>query len=250
LKFYGSAHIRFSKGLIERDTYVVNETILKEKSYYFGSRDSEAIELPVGVRKFKFAYQLPLTLPHSVKGDKGYIRYGVQVLLKRPFFSSDWEYGEFFHVGSCLDVKLQPELNCSVNFEGRSSNGDKPLIMKVQLQKTGFILGENIPVHVELINKSSSVISFTCFEIKLIEHYSSPTYHQSKLHQENVGFATAKGVDMRSEDSFDTLVAISKDLQVSNVTKTLISMNITYELWISAGGAKVKIPIVIGPVCC
>jgi hypothetical protein len=251
LTIYGSAYVNFTKGCLQPKNHIIREEYLDENLYFFGSKDSKALELPVGVRIFKFAYVLPSVLPHSLEGSYGSITYFVKVTLVRPTFKFNWSDQQPFKVASLYDVKLCPEFNRPLVYEDRLNDwfdNTKPLILKVQLPKKGFALGEEIPIRVELINKSSSRIRSTNFEIKQSENYCGRRYGASKICQETVATARSGGVEMKSETSFDVNIKIPHDLQVSSMIPKKHAFEINYELWISAGGVKIKIPIVIGPV--
>lgn len=251
LVVFGEANHRFSKGTLQSTTYVVREQYLKEETFYFGSKNGQAVELPVGVRNFQFTFQLPPDLPQSGEG----IQYGVKVVLIRPW-SIEKTVVRTFEIARLLDLKLHPIFNQPIEVEKKWTRmfdlaGSKSLVMKIRLPRTAFVLGETFLAHVEFINLSSAnfVSSFGLKEIKTYRCYST-----KKIKKKSIAYFPCEDVNRKSEKAFDVKVNIPKNLQTSNLREVKLALERSFVLYISArtdwetNGPKIKIPIIIGTV--
>lgn len=72
------------------------------------------MHLEPGEYKYDYQIRLPTGLPTSIEAQYGYIRYGLQVVLDRPRFSSDQKFAETFTVIKPLNLNNDITLRVSM----------------------------------------------------------------------------------------------------------------------------------------
>lgn len=239
-------------------TYHAEQKYLNSVSYLFGSKDGDNVEVPLGLHRYNFACPLPAPIPYSVEGKHGYVRYKVDANLDIPW-AFDLQSERAFNVVRYDDLNLFPELRLPCEFEEIKTFcclfcKSDPLIIKVRLPRTGFALGEKIPVGVELINKSSTEVSHTIFTLKRVDrfHCDSP-FEKTKEIKEEVVEVRGKGAKGGETVKYEQPIEIPHVLMLSNNRYCSI-FTITYELRLTAetGGMSVSpgiyIPVTIGSV--
>lgn len=157
------------------------------------------------------------------------------------------------------DLNSYPELRLPVEFEEIKTFcclfcKSEPLMVKVRIPKTGFALGEKIPVRVEMINKSSTDVSHTTFTLKRVETFNSVSPREKqRIVKEEVTEARSLGVKGGETVNLEELIEIPQILMISN-NRYCNVFQITYELKFTAEtvgmsvSPDVHIPITIGSV--
>ena len=254
----GEATCRWTEGGGRRTTNFAGEQkYLNSVTYLFGSKDGENSEVPVGIHVYHFVCQLPSVIPYSIEGQYGHIRYKVDVNLDIPW-AFDLHEEKPFTVARFDDLKLFPELELPIEMEEIKvfcccwCKSD-PLIIKVRLPKTGFGLGEKIPVNVEIINRSSKDVLETTFAIKRVDKFNSTSPEKQRELKEKVAYTTARGAKVGETVSFVEHIEVPLILMASNSRYCEI-FQISYELKFSAEtegmtvSPEIHIPITIGTV--
>lgn len=224
-------------------------------TYLFGSKDGENIEVPTGIHTYNFVCQLPSAIPYSVEGQHGHVRYKVDANLDIPW-AFDLHAELPFTVVRFDDLKLYPELGLPVEMEEIKVFcccwcKSEPLILKVRLPKTGYALGEKIPVNVEIINKSSTDVLETSYAIKRVDRFNSLSPEKQRELKEKVVLTTSRGAKAGETVSFEELVEIPLILMTSNSRYCKV-FQISYELKFTAEtdgmsmSPEIHIPITIG----
>lgn len=239
-------------------TYHGEEKYLNSISYLFGSKDGENLEVPIGVHTYNFVCQLPVPIPYSVEGKFGHVRYKVDANLDISW-AFDLKTERAFTVVRHEDLNLFPELRLPCEFEEMKTFcclfcKSEPLIVKVRLPKTGFALGERIPVTVELNNKSSTDVSHTIFTLKRVDRFNciSP-FEKTNINKEEIVETRARGAKGGESVTFEELIEVPHILMISNNRYCKV-FQITYELKVTAetDGMSVSpdiyLPITIGTV--
>lgn len=80
--------------------------------FYFSLKDE--MHLEPGEYTYDYRIRLPVGLPTSIEAQCGYIRYGLQVVLDRPRFSSDQKFAETFTVIRPLNLNYDISLRVSL----------------------------------------------------------------------------------------------------------------------------------------
>lgn len=150
----GKAECEWSKtkgtGKYQRTVYYFGkEVYLDSVSYLFGSPGANSVEIAAGAYSYNFQSLLPETLPASLEGRKGFIRYKVEATLDIPWgfdYESkkrftvvrhdDFNHWQFANYRQPCELEKIKTLGC---FFWQS----KPLILTMRIPRTGFGLGEN-----------------------------------------------------------------------------------------------------------
>lgn len=239
-------------------TYHGEEKYLESVTYLFGSKDSDNMEVQAGIHTYNFVCQLPMPIPHSAEGEYGYVRYKVNVNLDISW-GFDLQAEKVFTVVRREDLNLFPELRLPCELEEIKTFccwfcKSEPLLVKVRLPKTGFALGEKIPISVEMINKSNTNVSHTTYSLKRVDTFTSesPSEKQRVVKQEIVD-TRSDGVKAGETVNIEEFVEIPQVLVISNHRYCKV-FRITYELKITAEtegvsvSPEIHIPITIGIV--
>lgn len=238
--------------------YHGEEKYLNSVTYLFGSKDGENMEVVAGIHTYNFTCLLPVPIPYSLEGKHGHVRYKVDVNLDIPW-AFDLTAEKPFTVVRHEDLNVYPELRMPIEFEEITAFccwccKSDPLIIKICIPKTGFALGEKIPLKVELVNKSSMDVTHTTFTLKRVEKFNSRSpFEKTKVIKEEVVEKKSKGVKGGDTATFEEFVEIPQILSTSN-DKLCKVFQVTYELKfkIEADGMSVSpdanIPITIGSV--
>lgn len=241
-----------------RRTFEGSQEFLNSVTPLFGSKEDEAKEVPMGVHSYNFECFLPEPIPYSVEGKHGYIRYKVEASLIIP-----WGF----------DLKLVKPFTVLRNDDLRHIRYDDlrdpftneenvvfccwvcksdPLFIKVQLPKTGFGLGEKIPIFVEMVNRSSKNVTTTCFVLKKIEQFNSVMpFKKNKIIESTIASKRSTGVRAGKAINFSEFLEIPENVATSN-NRLCAVFQIKYELKFTAFNDAVSnptdivIPITIG----
>lgn len=113
----GKAYARWTHG---RDTIYASENYLNQQTYFVGSRESkDKISLDAGTHHYAFEFPLPSDLPSSIRGEIGYIKYTVRVVVNVSFWTSK-VFKEPFTLIKALDLNDHRLLRV-IDFEFHSS---------------------------------------------------------------------------------------------------------------------------------
>lgn len=250
--FYDSDH-RYKR---TTETYGT-QLFLDSLAYLFGSEDAEAQTFAPGVYTNAFECQLPSDIPYSVATKLASIRY--KVVTKLTFANNKALKSEkAFVVARNDDLNLLPNLrfpyeaekfrtflNCLCGIPGS-------LTMKVSVPRTGFALGETIPVGIELLNESSKSVSHLEVSLKKHERFVG-TAGDILDTRTTILKVRSPGVGKRKQNFSTVQIEVPpRDLLTSNDQYCKI-YQITYEIKIKAPITRcnppfIRIPIVIGHV--
>lgn len=239
-------------------TYQGTEKYLNSITYLFGSKDGENMEVQAGIHTYNFVCQLPAPIPYSVEGPHGYVRYRVDLNLDIPW-AFDLTAERAFTVVRYEDLSFFPELHLPTEFEEFKTFccwccKSDPLLLKVRLPKTGFGLGEKIPIFVEMINKSSTEVTHTTFTLKRVETFTSQSPSvKTRVVKEEVAETRSRGAKGGETVNLEEFLEIPQVLMISNNRYCKV-FQITYELKFTAEtkgvsvSPDIHIPITIGTV--
>jgi hypothetical protein len=254
----GEASCRWSEGGGRRTTTFAGEQkYLNSVSYLFGSKDGENMEVPVGIHTYNFVCQLPSAIPYSVEGLHGHIRYKVDANLDIPW-AFDLHDEKAFTVARFDDLKSYPELGLPIEMEETKvfcccwCKSD-PLIIKVRLPRSGYGLGEKIPVNVEIINRSSKDVLETTYALKRVDRFNSTSPEKQRELKEKVVYATSRGAKAGETVSFIEnvevpLILMTTNSRFSKIFQILYELKFTAETEGMTMSPEIHVPIVIGTV--
>lgn len=153
--------------------YTSQETYVKSEETLWTPQISEF--LPAGSHQFTFELRIPSDCPTSLESKRGKIRYGLKVVLDRPW--------KFDHLSELIFTVINP-INLNDNLLATVpvvksakktlmlSSGD--LKVDVKLLKVGFVAGERIPVHIEITNGTTRDVKGVV--VKLLRNASYTGY--------------------------------------------------------------------------
>uniref|UniRef100_A0A1I7SAY8 Arrestin_C domain-containing protein n=1 Tax=Bursaphelenchus xylophilus TaxID=6326 RepID=A0A1I7SAY8_BURXY len=133
--------------------------------------------LPVGEMRFPFQFHIPPNAPPTFEGSFGFIRYFIKAKIDRPW-RIDNRHQVGFTVLPHFDLNSLPysgypllrdshqEIGCCCFKHGR-------LMIRLIVQKSGFVPGELIPVRVEIQNHASKGVKKILTEVYQIQHFTA-----------------------------------------------------------------------------
>lgn len=241
-------------------TFRGEERYINYSTFLSGDPDGDLIEIPIGNYSYKFACHLPTTIPYSIEGEHGSIRYKVDAKLEVPWTLIDLQSKLPFTVVRNEDLNAFPELRLAQEVEEIKKFcwgwcGSRPLVVKIRIPKCGFALGENVPISLHYCNDSNTNIDYTNIAlIKKEKFICSDPVTKDRAKKVKVFESLADGVRKNSELKIDHCLQIPKDLPTSNRKYSQV-LQISYELKIVVSTAGccssspiLKFPITIGNV--
>lgn len=221
----GKAECKWSESRGSSSSYIFGkQKYLESVTFLLGSEHGEPTYVPIGVHTYNFACLLPENIPSSIEGTFGSIRYKVEATLDIPW-DLDLRSVKPFTVVRHDDLNLVQTQNYRLPCETEEIKTFcclfcelDPVIMTMRLPKCGFGLGETIPVHVEVVNKSTTNIMSTEFHLKKIEDYhaSEPFHDKSRTCSKNVASKNSHGVARLHTKKFNEKLKIPDTLPTSN----------------------------------
>lgn len=151
------------------------EVYVDIKKYLLGAIGASVHKISRGIHRFRFSILLPPTLPPSLKISNGGIRYTMEVVLDHPL-SVDTQLKLDFTVVRNDDLNMLPELKVPCareeikTFKSFFRKSDE-FNMIVTIPQSGYVPGQNIPVTINYINKSSVKVERTKICLKKIIRY-------------------------------------------------------------------------------
>lgn len=238
--------------------YNGEENYLETITYLRGNENSEPVELPPGLHTFNAVFVLPTHLPTSFEGCVGHIRYFAKVVIDRPW-KFDHSFKRAFTVIRQYDLNYESSLRLPVEMYRAHtlcffpcSSG--PLKMTVKIPVGGFVPGQKIRIHMDIVNHSGTTIKHFRLQLRRIVlfHATNPKPKTRREKEEIVNFKLQE----RAVDYGNTHVEHSLDIPALPPTNIMNSatVQVTYELKVSAvpcglhDDIDMKIPIVIGTV--
>ena len=167
--------VRDSKGNSRTvtDHHTGRESLVEQKAILFGSDSSQSVKHPSGRYVYKFAFNLPPSLPSSFEGGTGHIRYMVEAKVDRPW-KFDHKIRKPFTVNQVIDVNL-PQYTAPQSGEKRKQIGCLCCIagnlnMQANIDRSGYCPGELIFLTASCENDSTR--DMDCMRATLIQHVS------------------------------------------------------------------------------
>ncbi|XP_063700379.1 arrestin domain-containing protein 2-like [Culicoides brevitarsis] len=168
VRFRGKAHTEWTKSRTETrdgktrtvyDTFTGHEEYFRQYQYLFGSENaSENTEVNEGLHTYNVSFPLPTNLPSSIDESNGYVRYDLKAKYDISW-GFDKDSSSTFYVTSRLDLNEFPHLLEPVKDVREKTFGcccckTDPMQLINILPRAGFVLGEFIPVTIQIVNNS------------------------------------------------------------------------------------------------
>uniref|UniRef100_A0A182NNJ6 Arrestin_C domain-containing protein n=1 Tax=Anopheles dirus TaxID=7168 RepID=A0A182NNJ6_9DIPT len=232
------------------------EDFLTHTMDFVRSETDDPIVMAPGRQVYKFALQLPNTLPTSFEGDYGYIRYTARVIFERPW-KFNLSYKIAFTVVNQLNLNtVAPPLNVPVAQEHikRFFCGpcrSEPLAINVMLPMTGYVPGQFILVKVDISNGSNKCIVEVKLKLRRQVQYRSKTpYEQVKSVYSTLAKYQCSGVDVKGSAGYERRFLVPPEPPTRNDTIIRIEyyVEVTTKVLGMVYSPQVRIPITIGTV--
>lgn len=239
-------------------TYEGKQVFVYLVNYFFGKKGAEPIEVSAGVHLYKFSDRIPKDAAGSAEGTFGYIRYKVAVTLDIPYLPDMYSEQPFIVVRQ-EDLNRYPELKIASEVEEARTFHcfvceSNPVMVRLWTAKSGFVLGEKIPVKVEIFNRSNIRFPKSLISLNRVESSISLTpIQKTKKHITPLTAIFAKGVEPGKNAKFEEILNIPNNAFVSN-DRICDVFQVTYEIRFFMKAAKrsssleVNLPIFIGHV--
>jgi hypothetical protein len=197
------------------------DVYLNSTTYLFGRSGGEAQKISAGTHLYHFATQLPSLLPSTFFGKHGDISYYVEAILDVPWFF-DEKFKLSFNVVRIEDLNLYPELRMGQKLEEIKTFccmcfASEPLLISATIPRSGFALGEIIPIRIEYNNQSDVDVLKTIIKLKrTISFISYQPHSKTKSDDEAVVEVSARGANRCSKTEIDAALTVPAILQPSN----------------------------------
>jgi hypothetical protein len=214
--------------------------------------------MPAGVTTYSFACVLPISLPSSVEGKYGNIRYSCKAVLDRPS-KTDKEFRLSFSVIKTEDLNLMtPSLTDPVNLKITRHFycccfKSKPFHMTASLPFSGYVPGQAIEISLNLNNQSNIDIEGTKVTLERNNQYISQT-PRKKIRFESLPVKEVFGAGVKACGSAEVRLSLTVPPLPPSNDKYCKVITTGYQLKISAkvtGAHKnphLSIPITIGTI--
>lgn len=142
----------FGKGYVYWDTgakhyiFTESEVYVNHCQQLYVPEDGRQSVFPPGSYEYLFTLQLPQSIPGSVEGQHGFVRYYLEAAIQRPW-KDDQIQEAVIHVTSMLDLSNYPETVEPASIQKEKHVGFNicqtgPIMLNFMMGKTGFVPGE------------------------------------------------------------------------------------------------------------
>ncbi|XP_052866712.1 arrestin domain-containing protein 3-like [Anopheles cruzii] len=242
------------------------EDFIKKKLYLAGTENGAGIQLPSGALRYKFDFQIPPTVPTSMEGKYGHVRYLLQVTLERPW-KFDHNFQKPFTVVCLADLNQSNEVLC-IPTKAESMMTfycgfcrSRPLIVSATTPKSGYTPGETIELEVFVQNSSTVAVSEIEIKFQKLLKFISQTrvigQTQIPLVETNVQYEvltvrkipTIQGEnDARFVENFVVNPIPSTETTHSSIVHVSYELAVLVKPQRSTKRMKLNIPITIGKI--
>lgn len=236
-------------------SFTGHERYLNETFYLFGSSCGDLKDFAPGTHTFEFSYQIPKSLPTSVKAKHGKIRYRMEANLQ-----TGWEFDIFSKVS--FSVIRFEDLSNRIDLMTPASDETivtfcclscitKPLIIKASIPFVGYVPNEKIRVTIMIDNRCGFDVYRTKISLKKVFTYVSETptkkvWDDSKTFLKTITEGAKNGRETKIFGIIDVPPCALPTNLVSNVVKVSYVLHISADVVGFIKSPKVKLPIVIG----
>lgn len=157
--------VRWSDGSTERENTAEQE-YLHETQMVWNKDDHNGCPLPAGTHSFPFRFLLPPNIPSSFEGTVGWVRYDLYGRIATSVLKHDHVVEIDIPVMEIVDINREPALLMATKILSHKRIWNlccrvSHITMTVDMTRTGFCVGEDIPLNVSLENGSSHEVTIT-----------------------------------------------------------------------------------------
>ena len=267
LKGEGYCHWRESSGSGENQTthyYTGKEEYFNVQLVVWSRQNAPDELLPTGTHNFPFRFTIPTdrSLPTSFETSRGswvegYIRYTIKAGISSGHPNFDYTSEAQLPVLEIVSVD-SPLLRSPVQLERQKSIGvlcctSGPIIIKIDLPKTGFCVGECVPAVVHIANNSRRDIRMSASIFKIVTYQDTGGYRRQRSDRNRIAQVTQlQPVQPRASGTFNTdQLVIPPSTSPTQASSAVIKIVYLFEVFGDVQwslGSKQQIPIVIGNV--
>ena len=265
IRLYGGAQVRWSETFRETTgsgsssttrtrtvTYQSKETYIDEARILWSK---ERGKIGPGIFDLPFQFVLPPDCLSSFRGSVGSVLYTLHGLIKTGLFHQDHKIQAIVPVSRITDINI-PQLLMPVRQSKKTNIGiffcclGSNVEITVSLSRTGFCIGENLPLTVNVVNGSSRRIKLRA-SIQGFTHYYAQghAYHDRKT---KVVSVTTPDIAPRSEQivNIEDLVVpmVIPSIYGSQIIKMRYFLKVTAVIPWERSNSFVIIPITLGNV--
>lgn len=187
---------------------------------------------------------LPADLPSSITENKGQIKYKTRVVFARPW-STDLNYDFEFKVIQPIDLSADSECKLPCQEEEIKNFcclfcASENVVFSASLPKTGYIVGETIPIKAIVNNPSSVDILnlLVTFIKKTTYHSQTPQEHFKE--EQHVLHKIASGESIKNgKREYEISFVVPQTVASTNHEDTNRVIEIDYELQVKAKVEKI-----------
>ena len=186
IRFYGGAFVRckgkhttYTGSNQYQSMYTVThqseETYVHEIKILWSSDQSPYGKLGPGTFNLPFEFEIPKNCLGSFQGSVGSISYSLQGLIKTGTLLSDHRIQVPIQVNRIVDINI-PQLLMPAHQSKKKQVGffcfGSDVEFTVSLSRTGFCIGQNLPLTVNVLNSSSHQIKMRATIQRYCEYYA------------------------------------------------------------------------------
>lgn len=230
-------------------TYSETHKWLDSVTYVWGSKYVESQPIAIGAYKYDFSCLIPANVPYTLEGEYGYVRFKVDANLDIPW-ARDLHSEKAFTVMRQDDLNLFPLLKIPVEVEESVvfctcwCNSD-PFVMTLQVPKQGYALGEEIEVHVSLVNKSTIKVFSTTLKLERVFKYITGEHSIEECKE--IVSKSCRGVDAGQRITFDKRIMIPTNAYTSTDNYCRI-FKVMYRIELKVSSDSCSAPILHLPI--
>lgn len=232
------------------------ERYITEIVYLFGSSNSDLREFNPGTFTYPFHYQLPTSIPSSVKAKHGKIRYHVEASLH-----TGWEFDVYsktsFTIIKLEDLSYRKDLMVPKSEETVTSFccwscKTRPLTLNASIPFSGFVSGQSIEVTIKIDNQCGFDVSRTIISLVKVFTFTSRTpevrnWVETKILQKIVIGGARSGTSVKLVGVMEIpMFTLPTNDNLSNIVKVSYLISVSLDVVGFIRSPKVKLPIVVG----
>ena len=260
IRLYGGAQVRWTEthttGAGEHQsthtvTYHSEETYVHEARILWSNDQSPHGKIGPGTFDLPFQFVIPRNCLGSFKGSVGSISYALHGLIKTSLLHRDHNIQVPIQVNRLTDINL-PQLLMPVHQSKRKYVGffwfKRAIEFTVSLSRTGFCIGQNLPLTVSIVNGSSRHVKIRATIQRYCRYYA-----QGKTRHDKRNLAAVISHDIAPHSQKDMIIEnliipmVEPSFSESQIIKMQYFLKVTAVIpW--AINSSTKIPITLGNV--
>jgi Arrestin (or S-antigen), C-terminal domain/Arrestin (or S-antigen), N-terminal domain len=256
---YGAAKCSWTERRGKTVSHFESEEIyLNQKTYFFGAKGAEAVDILPGAHRYDFCCKLPSKLPSSLSVMGGTVSYYVKAVLEVPW-GFDKQFDIPFTVHSRNDLNEISKLKEPSKHEESAhffslALKTEPLVATVFLPYSGFVPGQLLPVTINYDNKSNVDVFRTKLTLKrTISCIARSPFTKIRTESKKIIEVFGEGVRRRAQKTFQILPTIPM-LRLESNRRFCGIIVISYKLIVTVEVSglhqdiRLEIPIQIGSI--